>query len=322
MNKTQSSTLLLVVEALSPRSNRATERCPFPWLVGVSCSPSKQQSSKKTNWSKDRSSSDWMCSFHVAGDAVSPIRTAPSSNKRLSRCHWRRRFVDKRNAVSPGVLSPPKRGPSTCGEHMILREPRRPEPVRRRTVRQKNCPWTPATTAAEITAPSVQRYSPPINEADTTRRIHERRRCYLLPTHKALAPHGPSRTSSQRENYAPPAVHHLHFLIRLIDSDRSPTDGTGESILSSRHTAHRVVHTEEGSRLLHTSKPVVRRGGRGKKLSQPKEITWRWLRVSVCHVWRKPSPQRHAQRPRYTHTHTHASGWVAGWQATRRRGRK
>ena len=93
----------------------------------------------------------------------------------------RRRVTDQNSAIeqqaSPSVSSatalrrqtqcrqsrctqPPKRGPSNCGEHSILREPRRPEPVRRRTVRQKNCPWTPATAAAEITAPSVQRYSP------------------------------------------------------------------------------------------------------------------------------------------------------------------
>ena len=279
MNKTQSSTLFLVVEALSRRSNRATERCPFPWLDGVSCSSTKQQSSTKTNWSKDRSSSDWMCSFHVAGDAVSSIRKAPWSNKHLRRCHLRRRFVDKRNPVSPFVLSPPKRGPSTNGEHIFLRENRHPEHVRLRTLRQKNCAWTPATATAEITAPSVQRHSPPpMNPTQHTGfMIADGATCPPKPIHKALAPHGPSQTSSQRENYAPPAVHHLHVLICcLIESDSSSTEGTGESVLSPRHTAHHVFPTEEVSRLILTSKPDVRCGGRGKPLSQPEEMKGRW----------------------------------------------
>ena len=146
--------------SLSPRSNRATERCPFPVVARVSCSSTKQQSSKKTNWSKDRSSSDWMYSFHVAGDAVSQTRTAPSSNKRLRRCHRRRRFVDKRNAVSPGVLSHPNAVPRIVVSTVFSENPAAPNPYGDELSAKKNCPWTPATAAAEITAPSVQRYSP------------------------------------------------------------------------------------------------------------------------------------------------------------------
>ena len=115
------------------------------------------------------------------------------------------------NATPSVQVSPPKRGPSTCGENIILRAPRQPEHARRRSQRQENCPWTPATTAAaEITA------SPASSEFITT------------------------RISCSTCSSSPPCPHpSSHSIGQMFQRRRRRK----RPVL--KHTSHQVVRTEE-----------------------------------------------------------------------------
>ena len=290
MNKTQSSTLFLVVEALSPRRKKGTERRPSAWLVGVSCSSPKQKFEKKFH---QRKPTDPRTARRQTGCIPSTSRAPPcrlsESNKHLRLCHQRHRFVEHRNTVSPSIFSPLQRGPSTCGEHIISREPRHPEQVRLRTLRPKKTVLGRGPRRRGSRLLSAEALSASI-EADTTRRVHERRR-FSEYLQKTLTPHG----QQARVHHNEKIILHLQFTTST-SSSVAPSTRTGlppkalEKVSCLPDTQLITCSRDEVSRLILTSKPVVRECPFAK-------VQYAEARAAAAKI----------------HTHTRASGWVAGW---------